>query len=77
MQYNVGRIDPLMATEIYILPSRYPGGADVSTSCSIGTVHVDYDGHGQWVRVLAGDGLTVAARITVKISKKAVQEVLV
>eukprot|EP00413_Alexandrium_margalefii_P045109 CAMPEP_0204603200 /NCGR_PEP_ID=MMETSP0661-20131031/57124_1 /ASSEMBLY_ACC=CAM_ASM_000606 /TAXON_ID=109239 /ORGANISM="Alexandrium margalefi, Strain AMGDE01CS-322" /LENGTH=540 /DNA_ID=CAMNT_0051614245 /DNA_START=6 /DNA_END=1628 /DNA_ORIENTATION=+ len=77
LQYDVGRVDPDLATEIFLLPSRYPGGAAVSASASAGSVRVSYDGRGQWVRIYAGEGLRVGARVVVKVRRRAPQDLLV
>ena len=70
LQYDVGSLDTDLATEIFMWPPRYPGGADVATAASAGSVYVDYNGTGSWVRVLPGDGLQVGARVTVTLAKK-------
>jgi|ERR1712216_272475 len=77
LQYDVGSVAPDMATEIFALPERYPGGADVSASASEGNVRVEYDGKSSWIRVHAADGLQVGARVTVKVSKKPAQELII
>jgi endoglycosylceramidase len=72
LQYEVSDIDlqAAAATEIFLWPSRYPGGANVTAAASVGTVKVDYDGTGSSVRVYPGEGIKEGARVTVSISTK-------
>jgi len=77
LQYDVGGIDPNIATEIFVWPPRYPGGAAVLASASQGNVRVVYDDDSSWVRIYAGKGLKVGARVTVNIARKTVGIALV
>jgi endoglycosylceramidase len=70
LHYDVGTIDPGIATEIFVWPGRYPQGAVVLASASAGSVRVDYDGKARWVRIYPGDGLQIGVRVVVSISKK-------
>ena len=72
LQYDVGAVDDAdLPTEIFVWPGRYPGGAVVTASASAGgSVRVEYDGKGSWVKVFPASGLVVGARVTVKIAKK-------
>jgi len=72
LQYEVSDTDLKAAvpTEIYLWPSRYPGGANVIVGASKGTVRVEYDGKGSSVRIYPGGSLEVGARVIVIISSK-------
>ena len=70
LQYVVGGVDPDLATEIFLWPPRYPGGADVIASASAGKVQVEYSNGSSWVRVYPGDGLGAGARVTVTVRRK-------
>lgn len=71
LQYEVGSVDPGLATEIFLWASRYEGGAEISTTASVGKVRVEYNTSSSWVQVYAGSGLQVGACVTVDIAKKA------
>ena len=70
LEYIVGSISTDIPTEIFVMPSRYPGGAVVSATATVGSVNVVYDGKSQWVKIFASSGLQVGAHVTIKISKK-------
>jgi len=70
LQYQVGSVDPELASEIFVLPERYPGGAVVMAVASSGNVTVEYDESDQWVRVRAAGGLQVGATVTVHVTRK-------
>lgn len=68
--YTLGSVQPDLASEIFIWPSRYDGGAIVNASASVGSVRVEYDGKSSWVRIFPSKGVVVGARITVTINSK-------
>ena len=70
LQYDVGGVEPDVPSEVFLWPPRYPGGAEVAVSASVGAVRVDYNGTGSWVRVFPGAGLEVGARVTLTITAK-------
>ena len=71
LEYVVGGVSERHVTEIFLWPGRYGvAGAHVVASATVGTVRLDYTRNGSsWVRVYAGTGLRVGARVMVSITK--------
>ena len=68
LQYEVGSLQEGLASEVFLWPQRYPGGANVTVSTNVGAVRVEYDGEGSWVRLYPGEGLQLGALVTVHIA---------
>ena len=65
--YEAGSLRSDAASEIFVWPDRYPGGAIVNASADVGMVRVEYDGSSSWVRIFPSTGLKVGSRVTVSI----------
>lgn len=70
LKYVVRNLDSGVATEIYVWPERYPGGANVEASASSGSMRVDYDGKSSQVLVYSETGVQEGTQVVVKISNK-------
>ena len=58
------------ATEIFVWPERYPGGATVTAKADIGSMRIEYNGTGSLVSIYRNETYPVDVRVIVSIDSK-------
>ncbi|KOO26556.1 hypothetical protein Ctob_005831 [Chrysochromulina tobinii] len=63
-------LDERAATEIFVWPERYPGGATVTAKADIGSMRIEYNGTGSLVSIYRNETYPVDVRVIVSIDSK-------
>merc|ERR1712107_849932 len=71
LRYIVNNGNLSIATEIFVWPERYPGGASITATSDDGSMRVDYDGQSSQVLIFPADGVKNGSHVVVKIGCKA------